>query len=203
MLLQSIDTKIAERLKDREFRREWFRAELEQNVPAMFRDLREERGLTQTDLADLVEMKQSAVSRFEKSAEPKWKFETLLRLAEALDAQLIVSLLKSEDAIKRYAEEEAQPALEKSTGPEQAASIIITNSILKGPSNHETARYSAERRDQSVFRWLPDWPAQRISRGGETGRAVSVQEDPWSSRTAFGQERVRAWDFQQSSHQQF
>ena len=203
MLLQSIDTKIAERLKDREFRREWFRAELEQNVPAMFRDLREERGLTQTDLADLVEMKQSAVSRFEKSAAPKWNFETLLRLAEALDAQLVVSLLRSEDVIKRYAEEVAQPALESISGQQQVAPATITHSILEGPSNYETAWYSGERRHQPISRGLSVWTAQRVPRSSEIGGAISVQEGPGTARAAFGQERVRARDIQRSAHQQF
>lgn len=105
MKLNSIDLTLGHRLRDREFRREWFRAELEAAVPELFRDLRELRGLTQAELADLVEMKQSAVSRFESSSEASWKLETLLRLADALDARLSISLEPSESVVNRYANE--------------------------------------------------------------------------------------------------
>ncbi len=103
--LNSIDLTLGHRLRDREFRREWFRAELEAAVPELFRDLREVRNLTQAELANLAEMKQSAVSRFESSSEATWKLETLLRLADALDARLSITLEPSESVISRYANE--------------------------------------------------------------------------------------------------
>ena len=105
MKLNSIDLTLGQRLKDPEFRREWFRAELEGCVPELFRDLRELRGLTQAELAEKTEMKQSAVSRFEVSTEANWKLETLLRLADALDAQLTISLEPAESVLARHADE--------------------------------------------------------------------------------------------------
>jgi transcriptional regulator with XRE-family HTH domain len=105
--LPSIDLRIADRLKDREFRREWFRAALETDVPEMFRDLREAREMTQIQLAAESGMKQSAISRFESSRDAKWKLETLLTLAEALDAQLLISVVPAEEVIARYEREEA------------------------------------------------------------------------------------------------
>lgn len=108
--LRHIDLRIAQRLRDREFRREWFRAELETNVPDLFRSLRERRGLTQNELAEAAAMKQSAICRFEGSSDAKWKLNTLLTLAEALDARLIIGLEASEDVIERIAKEERQSA---------------------------------------------------------------------------------------------
>ena len=105
--LRSIDLSLGERLKDPEFRREWFRAELESLVPNLFRDLREARDLTQAELAAKADMKQSAISRFEVSSEAIWKLDTLLRLADALDAQLSISLEPSENVLARYATERA------------------------------------------------------------------------------------------------
>jgi HTH-type transcriptional regulator/antitoxin HipB len=106
-MLQSIELDIASRLRENaEFRREWFRAELELGVPDQFRALREERDLTQTQLAAKAEMKQSAISRFEKSTDATWNFETLLKLAEALDAQLQIRVVRAEDAIARIEREE-------------------------------------------------------------------------------------------------
>lgn len=104
--LPSIDLSIAERLRDREFRRHWFRASLEADVPELFRDLREAREMTQSDLATEADMKQSSISRFEGSRDANWKFETLLRLAEALDAKLTIGLERAEDVIARYEREE-------------------------------------------------------------------------------------------------
>jgi transcriptional regulator with XRE-family HTH domain len=101
-MLRSIDLKLRDRLKSRDFRQQWYRAQLEANVPDMFRSLREWRDMTQKELAHQSNMKQSAISRFEKSDEANWNFETLLKLADALDAQLVVSLVRSEDVIAQY-----------------------------------------------------------------------------------------------------
>ena len=108
--LHSIDLRLAERLKDSEFRREWFRAELEVSVPELFRDMREERKKTQSQLAEMTGMKQSAICRFERSRDAKWKLETLLTLAEALDVQLVISIRRAEDIISYYEQKETSGA---------------------------------------------------------------------------------------------
>lgn len=99
--LSSIDFDLSNRLSDAGFRREWFRAQLEYGVPEQFRALREARGMTQTALAEKAGMKQSAISRFEKSSDANWNLETLVVMADALDAQLEVRLTRSEDVIFR------------------------------------------------------------------------------------------------------
>lgn len=120
--LRSIDLSLGDRLKDAEYRREWFRAELESAVPDLFRDLREKRGFTQAELAAKADMKQSAVSRFEISSEATWNLETLLRLAEALDAQLSIHLEPAENVIARYAKESAGGAVPPRSVLEASAS---------------------------------------------------------------------------------
>ncbi|MBC9034311.1 XRE family transcriptional regulator [Sphingomonas sp. JC676] len=100
--LSRIDLSIGDRLQDRDFRREWFRAELEEEVPALFRSLRERRQLTQSQLAMAMGTKQPAVSRFEKSSEAVWEFDFLLRLAEALDARLRLVVEAAEDVVDEY-----------------------------------------------------------------------------------------------------
>lgn len=80
---------------------------LETNVPERFRDLRETRDMTQSDLADVADMKQSAISRFESQRVANWKLETLLKLADALDAQLEISIVPAEEVIARHEREEA------------------------------------------------------------------------------------------------
>ena len=115
--LQLIDLSLGEKLKNQLFRREWFRGELEALVPELFRDLRERRNLTQAELASEAGMKQSAVSRFESSTDAVWKMETLLSLADALDAKLSVTLEPAENVIGKY-------LIERPPGPAPPQSIL-------------------------------------------------------------------------------
>ena len=58
-------------------------------------DRRKERGLSQTDLAELVGTTQSAIARLESGGRPP-RIDTLLRIANALDADLHIELLDRE-----------------------------------------------------------------------------------------------------------
>jgi transcriptional regulator with XRE-family HTH domain len=115
--LNSIDLDVAERLRrDPEFRREWFRADLETSVPDQVRALRELRGMTQDDLAEATgydgekPMKQSAISRFERSTDAKWELPTLLRMAEAMNGIVRVQIIPAEQAIDAIEEDEREQA---------------------------------------------------------------------------------------------
>ena len=55
-------------------------------------DRRKERGLSQADLAELVGTTQSAIARLESGGRPP-RIDTLLRIANALDADLLIELL--------------------------------------------------------------------------------------------------------------
>jgi transcriptional regulator with XRE-family HTH domain len=57
-------------------------------------DRRKERGLSQADLAELVGTTQSAIARLESGRPPR--IDTLLRIANALDADLHIELLDRE-----------------------------------------------------------------------------------------------------------
>ena len=58
-------------------------------------DRRKERGLSQADLAALVGTTQSAIARLEGGGRPP-RIDTLLRIANALDADLHIELLDRE-----------------------------------------------------------------------------------------------------------
>ena len=147
-MLRSIDLKLRERLKNREFRRQWYRAQLEANVPDMFRNLREQRDMTQKDLAEHSEMKQSAISRFEKSDEANWNFETLLKLADALDAQLVVSLVRSEDVISSYERSEKSASSSSAGAIGAASSHAMTGSAFEGIDSLRTERATSARHEK-------------------------------------------------------
>ena len=58
-------------------------------------DRRKERGLSQADLAELVGTTQSAIARLESGGRPP-RIDTLLRIANALEADLHIELLDRE-----------------------------------------------------------------------------------------------------------
>jgi ribosome-binding protein aMBF1 (putative translation factor) len=83
-----------ERLKERALKRiagvgdgGWFFAQIAGQVS----DQRQARGLSQRQLAELTGTTQSAIARLERGGRPP-RIDTLLKIAEALDCQLIVEL---------------------------------------------------------------------------------------------------------------
>ena len=95
---------IAEKLKtDEVYRREFFRAYVTDRIALQIRQLRKLRDeMTQIELAKSCGMKQSAVSRIEQAEYSAWTFNTLLRVADALKARLIVTFQPVEEAIRAY-----------------------------------------------------------------------------------------------------
>ncbi len=77
--------RIAERIRTAD--RGWFFAAIAQDVAAR----RQERGLSQRELAELVGTTQSAIARLERGGRPP-RIDTLLRIADALDCDLSVEL---------------------------------------------------------------------------------------------------------------
>jgi len=65
----------------------WFFARIAEQVTQQ----RKARGLSQKELAELTETTQSAIARLESGGRPP-RIDTLLRIAEALDCELIVEL---------------------------------------------------------------------------------------------------------------
>ena len=66
----------------------WFFAQIADKVATR----RTERGLSQRELAELTGTTQSAIARLERGGRPP-RIDTLLRIAEALDCELVVELV--------------------------------------------------------------------------------------------------------------
>ena len=106
-LISPLKLNIARRLKeDREFRKSFFQGQAQDEIAMNIRSLREKRTMRQVDLAKKSKMKQSAISRIEQADYSSWSFNTLLRVADALDARLRVMLEPAEIVIARYEENE-------------------------------------------------------------------------------------------------
>ena len=108
--LKSIDLRIAEKLKKKPYRDVFFQSWTQDEVAIQIKSLRKKRKLLQRDLGVATGMKQSAVSRLEQAEYSRWSFQTLLRLAKALDARIRIVLEPAEDVIRQYEQQENQVA---------------------------------------------------------------------------------------------
>ena len=77
--------RLAERIRTAD--RGWFFAAIAQDVA----ERRQQRGLSQRELAERVGTTQSAIARLERGGRPP-RIDTLLRIADALDCDLAVEL---------------------------------------------------------------------------------------------------------------
>lgn len=100
--LSRIDLNLAEELNDSEFRHEFFRTLSQDEVAEKIRGLRKYRRFNQAELAQKCGMKQSAISRIEQSSYSGWSFNTLWRLAKALDVRIRIQFELMEQAIGQF-----------------------------------------------------------------------------------------------------
>ena len=101
----SISLNVAQKLKRKSYFHKFFAARLKDEIATQIKDLRRERGLNQSKLAERVDMKQSAISRIEQAEYASWSFKTLTRLAEVLDARLTIGFIPRELVIREFERE--------------------------------------------------------------------------------------------------
>jgi len=89
---RTVKEHIKEKMKNPEFRRAWKELDSEFDLLKGMLKARERVGLTQTALARKIGTKQPALSRLERGGSEKPTIETLKKIADALDAKLIVKL---------------------------------------------------------------------------------------------------------------
>lgn len=145
--IKPINLEIAEKLrKDEVYRRAFFRAFTADDIALQIRKLRNFRGFKQVELAVAANMKQSAVSRIEQAEYSSWTFNTLLRIAEALNARLLVRFQITEDAIKDY-----EPGANSFATDVSHVSIAKTPEQYRPtPANQSTGTYVKKTRSQLV-----------------------------------------------------
>lgn len=98
----SIDLQLAEKLRDPEYRRKFFLAEVSAQIAAQIIALRKRRGLSQSQVAEKIQTGQSAISRVERADYRNWSFNTLRKIADALDARIRMTIEPSEDVLFEY-----------------------------------------------------------------------------------------------------
>jgi transcriptional regulator with XRE-family HTH domain len=82
---------LREQFEDEEFRYGYAEAFLNSYIAAQIKIIREEREMTQAQLAEKIGTKQAGISRLENVNHAAWKVETLTRLARALGVRLRIS----------------------------------------------------------------------------------------------------------------
>ena len=86
----NIDSSLISELKNKQYREAYVSSQIGINLPFQIRALRNERGLSQGELAGLAKMAQPRISEIEKPGERRLSLETLQRVASALDVGLQV-----------------------------------------------------------------------------------------------------------------
>lgn len=87
---KTLDQFIEENMKDPEFKKSWHSLDEEFELLEEIIKAREGAGLTQGELAKKIGTKQPALSRLEKGGIRKANIETLSKIAEALNMELII-----------------------------------------------------------------------------------------------------------------
>ncbi len=151
--MNDLNARIAEKLKDRSVEKKYLRAAVLYRLAAALLLLRKQRGLTQKELAEKVGTTQTVISRLE-SASVKPSLETILKVAEALDAAVDVRLLpvesmrRGEESVDAEAETRKLDPLkgiiyydwEHSTLSTDAKWISTPSSPIENVSEKKTAR---------------------------------------------------------------
>lgn len=87
----SLSDLIKEQLRDKEFRKEWEKSELQYQLVRQIIKMRLKKKVSQRELAEKAKITQAMISRIESgSASPR--LETLTKIANGLDSRLTVSL---------------------------------------------------------------------------------------------------------------
>ena len=100
--LPSIDLELPLKLRDRQYRERFFLAEASAEIARQLIALRKRRKLSQTELADLADTHQPAVSRAEQADYHNWSFNTLRKLTDAMEGRLRVIIEPWEDIVSEY-----------------------------------------------------------------------------------------------------
>ena len=172
-----IKGRLAVKLNHLSFRRRFFRLRAQEETAQQIRELRDRRGLRQVDLAKRAKMRQSAVSRIEQAGYSAWTYKTLLRVAEALDAQLRIVFEPSEDVIARYQREEADSAL--AANPEPYARWVRYRNDSAFPTFQQHASFSDQEELPTVDQLFKRFTDRRVVDG--LNSAPQSRESEWGA----------------------
>ena len=174
----SINLDLLEKFKSKSFFHKFYLFRVADEISSKIRTLREKRDLTQKEFALQADMKQSAISRLEQSDYGGWNFKTLARIAEVLDARLIVDFVLREDVIKQFEMEQKSKILKEHTSVFDA----LKETLGEPNRNIEPSRMATKSNSANG----PDLPAGSLF--GDS-KSVPVHRLPGYGGDAYGEVR--------------
>lgn len=133
-IAQYIDLNLAEKLQDRGYRQKFFLAETFASIAQQLIALRKRRGFDQAELAKMVGTQQPAISRVEKADYQNWSFNTLRKIAGALDARISVVIAPSEDVLGEYEAQSELPLALPFNDDNTVDTLVAQSAALAGQS---------------------------------------------------------------------
>lgn len=129
-IAHTIKINLPAKLQDKGYRQKFFLAESSAQLAEQIAALRKRRNLNQTQLAEMVDTKQPAISRVEQADYQNWNFGTVQKIVGALDGRIRVIIEASEDVLPEYeehveSEEASEPA--EPAEPTVNAGGLLTN----------------------------------------------------------------------------
>lgn len=97
-MLPRVVLNIAKKLADPVYRRQFSRASVSADIARQLIALRKLRGMTQDEVAELAQTKQSAISRSESANYHGMSIATLTSIASAMNGRVIIQIVPWEDA---------------------------------------------------------------------------------------------------------
>lgn len=140
-----ITSRKAKLLKDRELRNKYFEDQLKIGLRNQLRSLRDARGLTQGELADLIGTKQSVISRLERNP-IKVGMPTFLDIARVLDVGFVARFEAIDTIIEWY----DNPSQKKMT-PRKSQEILAQ---VEEKSHFSKGKEDTGSSTQSIIEWL-------------------------------------------------
>jgi len=151
--------------RDKDYRYAYAEDFLNTLIATQIKVLREQRGLTQQELADLIGTKQAGISRLENVNYSAWKTETLRKLARALGVRLRITfetfgtlLDEAEDFNQQSLERpefDADPPLAHKKAPILREVPVLDAEVAEKTPVHFRPRTSRRRKGYDRTRALP------------------------------------------------
>ena len=167
-LIPTIELELPKKLQDGEYRRRFFLAEASAQIAKQLIALRKRRGFSQDEVAKLVGTGQPAISRVERADYHNWSFNTLRKLAEAMDARLRVVIEPAEDILAEY--ESPVAAQQITAGSRLADETKSDMLVLEQPGLRSRVPEVPETNALLIFLRTP--PARSLVAGEEATRGI-------------------------------
>src|ERR1700687_654347 len=176
-----IDLNLPAKLRDKDYRQQFFLAEASARIAEQIIALRKRRNLNQKQLAERTDTKQPAISRVEQADDQNWSFSSLRKIVAALDARIRVIIEASEDVLPEY---EDQAEFDFSDAPlENAVQGASPNLPLL--LNSLTSNWNTQSWLGSIFPFegRPDLSVQLAEKDAEIARLKAENKALRSSMT--------------------